>query len=302
MRAIETLKKGELVWSRDESSGQTQLKPIVQTFERYGDTLALTFSNGETIETTSEHPFYVAGRGFVKAGELGIGSSIVTRAGPSVSLVAATAGKAQTVYNFEVADYHTYFVGQGEVWVHNTCVSKLSDLSQKLRDDVAKARQNLGQLPQRTSNRDKTTGRAGNSEFDSGYGSPGSDKDTLTRLARERADRVNQVPFRSNRNDLGPDNIQRPTGSYYASHTEPKMYEDMVRKQTPNEPIAVNNATCPDCQRHLRATANKTGQSITVADPNYTRIFNPDNSVTVVDRNNNVVTWPSTTRGDGGFF
>ena len=106
-RAIETLQKGDLVWSRDESSGATQLKPIAQTFERYAATLALKFSNGETVETTSEHPFYVVGRGFVKAGELGIGSSIVTRAGPSVALKAATAGKAQTVYNFEVADYHT---------------------------------------------------------------------------------------------------------------------------------------------------------------------------------------------------
>ena len=109
-----------MVWSRDEQTGETELKPIAQTFERTSTTLALTFSNGETIETTSEHPFYVVGRGFVKAGELGIGSSIVTRAGPSLALRAATAGAAQTVYNFEVADYHTYFVGHGEVWVHNT--------------------------------------------------------------------------------------------------------------------------------------------------------------------------------------
>ena len=46
--------------------------------ERYSATLALTFDNGETIETTSEHPFYIVGRGFVKAGELGIGSSLNT--------------------------------------------------------------------------------------------------------------------------------------------------------------------------------------------------------------------------------
>ena len=123
MRAIETLKQGDLVWSRDAATGTTQLKLIKQMFEKHSATLALTFSNGETVETTREHPFYVVGRGFVKAGELGIGSSIVTRAGPSVSLVSVKAGEAQTVYNFEVADYHTYFVGQGEVWVHNTCLT-----------------------------------------------------------------------------------------------------------------------------------------------------------------------------------
>ena len=119
LRPIETLKAKDLVWSRDESSGETQLKPIAQTFERYSATLSLTFDNGETIETTSEHPFYVVGRGFVKAGELGIGTSIVTRAGPPVQFVSAKPGKAQTVYNFEVKDFHSYFVSESALWVHN---------------------------------------------------------------------------------------------------------------------------------------------------------------------------------------
>ena len=122
-----------MVWSRDESSGETQLKPIAQTFERYAATLALTFSNGETIETTREHPFYIVDRGFVKAGELGVGTSIVTRAGPTVQLVSATSGAAQKVYNFEVEDYHTYFVGQGEVWVHNACLVIGSNLGEVMQ-------------------------------------------------------------------------------------------------------------------------------------------------------------------------
>ena len=36
-----------------------------------------------------------------------------------MQLVSAQVGTAQTVYNFEVEDYHTYFVGNSEVWVHN---------------------------------------------------------------------------------------------------------------------------------------------------------------------------------------
>ena len=110
-----------MVWSRDAATGGTQLKPIEQTFEKHSATLVLTFSNGETVETTREHPFYVVGRGFVAAGELGIGTSIVTRAGPTVQVASSVAGEAQTVYNFEVADYHTYFVGQSALWVHNDC-------------------------------------------------------------------------------------------------------------------------------------------------------------------------------------
>ena len=42
-------------------------------------TLSLTFEDGETIETTGEHPFYVEGEGFTPAGRLAIGNAIVTR-------------------------------------------------------------------------------------------------------------------------------------------------------------------------------------------------------------------------------
>ena len=123
-KPIEQVKEGDSVLSRDESSGKTEAKKVKRLFERQADaTLLLHFSNGEKIETTKEHPFYVQGKGFTPAGELGIGTSIVTRAGPSVTLVSATPGKAQTVYNFEVEEFHSYFVGSsdGGLWVHNKC-------------------------------------------------------------------------------------------------------------------------------------------------------------------------------------
>ena len=85
-------------------------------------TLSLTFADGETIETTGEHPFYVQGEGFVPAGRLAIGSAIVTRAGPETRLVRAAWNAApKTVYNFTVEGDHTYFVGKtgGGLWVHN---------------------------------------------------------------------------------------------------------------------------------------------------------------------------------------
>ena len=112
LRVIESLKAGDLVWAKDEASGGIALKRIAQTFERVApSTLALTFSNGETIETTEEHPFYVQDRGFTPAGLVAIGNSIVTRAGPSLQVTRIEErNSAQKVYNFEVEDYHTYFV------------------------------------------------------------------------------------------------------------------------------------------------------------------------------------------------
>jgi len=66
----------------------------------------------------------VDGKGFVAAASLGVGTSIVTRAGPSLT-VTAVQEDAQpggyAVYNFVVPGDHTYFVGNldGGAWVHN---------------------------------------------------------------------------------------------------------------------------------------------------------------------------------------
>jgi hypothetical protein len=87
-----------------------------------------------------EHPFYVSEKGFVPAKSLGIGTEVVTRAGPKTTLKADKNGKIASsfstvrvtnverrvgkasvkAYNFVVADYHTYFVGS------RTCVTVAS--------------------------------------------------------------------------------------------------------------------------------------------------------------------------------
>lgn len=82
-KRIEDVKEGDQVMSRNEAAGTDEVATVKQTFKRQAaTTLLLTLSNREKIETTKEHPFYVTGKGFIKAGELGIGTSIVTRAGP----------------------------------------------------------------------------------------------------------------------------------------------------------------------------------------------------------------------------
>ena len=122
-RAIEQIKAGDLVMSRHEATGATSAQKVTQTFEnQVNATLVLGFKNGETIETTKMHPFYVESQGFTPAGEMGIGTAIVTRAGPSAILASSQVrNQSATVYNFEVEKTHTYFVGHSDLWVHNAC-------------------------------------------------------------------------------------------------------------------------------------------------------------------------------------
>lgn len=124
-KPIEQVKEGEEVLSRDEATGKTSTKRVEKTFRRTADeTLVLHFENGSIVEATTEHPFYVEGKGFVAAKALSVGTCIVTRAGPPAKLARVIRRhQTVTVYNFEVADFHTYFVGTagGGCLVHNVC-------------------------------------------------------------------------------------------------------------------------------------------------------------------------------------
>ncbi|WP_418202204.1 polymorphic toxin-type HINT domain-containing protein [Anaerohalosphaera lusitana] len=72
------------------------------------------------METTAEHPFFVKGRGWYKAGEFKAGDLLCDVAGRAVTLDKIEVVKTTTtVYNLEVADAHTYFVSDAQLLVHN---------------------------------------------------------------------------------------------------------------------------------------------------------------------------------------
>ena len=138
---IESVRAGDLVWSRDPDTFLTEPRPVRETYvshpaelfhvgvDRDGDHRA-----DETISGTGSHPWYVLtpGRvGFVPARELQAGDILSLRDGTRAWVTdktreVAPPGQTFTTYNFAVADHHTYFAGQGGVWVHNVC-GKLLD-------------------------------------------------------------------------------------------------------------------------------------------------------------------------------
>ncbi len=76
------------------------------------------------IRTTAEHPFWVAGRGWVEAHQIEKGNLLIGAAGESIPVVAIDGPlPAETVYNLEIQEYHTYLVTGPlwgfAVWAHN---------------------------------------------------------------------------------------------------------------------------------------------------------------------------------------
>lgn len=125
-KPIEAIELGDMVWAWDEVAGALVRRPVVRLFRHQGKPIiAVTVFGGDgavqRIECTTEHPFWVEGKGWVAACALQTGD-LLKRIGTDDCLRVAFArptGTNADVFNFEVADVHNYFVGAAGVLVHN---------------------------------------------------------------------------------------------------------------------------------------------------------------------------------------
>jgi len=131
----------------------------------YGDTAVVIHItvDGNVISTTESHPFYVPEKGWVKAGDLNIGDKLVLLDGSIVeidNIEIEMLAEPIKVYNFEVEDNHTYYVGNDRVLVHNKC---WGDFSAKIDDETLKMlkRYNLDKKYQQALKNGYATSRTG---------------------------------------------------------------------------------------------------------------------------------------------
>ena len=133
--AIETIRAGELVLTRsilvgtEKTGGSPALQDpprhVARAYARESqDCLRLVFEGGSKtseVVCTREHPFAVNGD-FRPASRLSPGMVVDTRDGRGARLVSReTLSGMRPVFNIEIADGHTYFVTDLELWVHNQC-------------------------------------------------------------------------------------------------------------------------------------------------------------------------------------
>ena len=122
--AIEEVEEGMLVYAADPESGESGLRRVVNTFKKTTNELIHVSVNGEEIVTTPTHPFWRPKHGWTKAVELRAGDILLTSNGEYVVVEQVQHEILEApveVYNFEVEDFHTYYVGVSSVLVHNKC-------------------------------------------------------------------------------------------------------------------------------------------------------------------------------------
>ena len=125
LKPIESISPDMLVYASDPETGKIESHKVVQTFVNETDELTyISLSNGEEIVTTPTHPFYAPAYGWTAAIDLRAGDILVTVNGERIVIEQVKHELLEspiTVYNFEVEDLHTYFVGSCGVLVHNAC-------------------------------------------------------------------------------------------------------------------------------------------------------------------------------------
>jgi RHS repeat-associated protein len=148
LKAISELVEGELVLAYNEATGEIGAYPITDVISHLDPEIVLLTIDGQTLETTAEHPFYVveanewspylsAGK-WIDAGDLQVGDDVRQADGStgevrSVRVVAV----AQPMYNLTVDTAHTFFVGHGQWLVHNVdCVGGRKPINSHYADSL----------------------------------------------------------------------------------------------------------------------------------------------------------------------
>ena len=124
LKPIEEIEVGDKVLAYDEVTGEQAYKEVVRLFRNKTDEWYHVTANGEELVCTGGHPFFVKDKGFVSAKNLSVDDILRLSNGALIPVSAISVEKLEnpeTTYNFEVADFHTYYVGESEVLVHNMC-------------------------------------------------------------------------------------------------------------------------------------------------------------------------------------
>lgn len=118
--AINNLKIGDLILAADERDSSIVPASIEQLYSTQVHRVLLLYIGNEVIKCTDEHPFFVSGKGWIKAGEIVPGDGFLTLEGEVVLVDCKEVSLSPVrVYNMTVSSPHTFFVSRTGVLTHN---------------------------------------------------------------------------------------------------------------------------------------------------------------------------------------
>ncbi len=118
LKAIEKIKAGDLVLSKNTRTGELAWKPVIEATTRDPAPTFLITTANDKLCCTGGHVFWVSGQGWTKASQLKPGD-ILHGAQEPIQVDAVEEAPVATTHNLVVADNSNYFVGQAAILSHD---------------------------------------------------------------------------------------------------------------------------------------------------------------------------------------
>jgi RHS repeat-associated protein len=120
LKCIGDLNLGDEIVSYSLESGLLETHNIKTLYSRcVNDYCVIHLNTSETILVTSEHPFYVIGKGWMKVKELNKNDAFYSLSKDVRITLIEEVHISLEVFNIEVSENHNYFVSNSKVLVHN---------------------------------------------------------------------------------------------------------------------------------------------------------------------------------------
>lgn len=118
MKAIDEISVGDVVLSRNITTGELDWKPVLRTTQRPPEPTVILSAGGEQLQCTTGHLFWVSGVGWKKASDLQPGNWMHGAREP-ITLDKVSTASDEATFNLDVADFGTYFVGNSMLLSHD---------------------------------------------------------------------------------------------------------------------------------------------------------------------------------------
>lgn len=123
-RPIEQIVAGDMVLSQDTATGEIAFRPVMETTIRPPSKMVRIDAGGSPIDATLGHRFWINGKGWEMAKFLAPDAALQSVSGSATvaSVEPLPLEQEAEAYNLVVNDFHTYFVGDAKLLVHdNSC-------------------------------------------------------------------------------------------------------------------------------------------------------------------------------------
>ena len=125
LKRIDEITEGEFVLAKDVKTGEIDYKQVIYVYKKETKKFVRISTDNGIINTTLGHLFFTDIGWWVAAENLKAGDKVVTASGEMTDIVSVEPYETSepiSIYNLNVEDFHTYFVGMNGLLVHNNCI------------------------------------------------------------------------------------------------------------------------------------------------------------------------------------